>query len=95
MISAQLSEESNQILTKGLQFEEAFIDGKDLAIDSNEKLVPTIGIVEKLPGLEKKSGTIIVMTDSSCMDSASPSLTKCFWLLERFVRIASGQQTMS
>ena len=30
------------------------------------------------------------MTDSSCVDSASPSMTKCFWLLERFVRIATG-----
>lgn len=90
LISAHLSEESNQILTKGLQFEEAFIDSKDLEIDSNEKFVPTIGIVDHLPGLEDTSGSIIVMTDSSCTDSASPSLSKCFWLLERFVRLASG-----
>lgn len=30
------------------------------------------------------------MTDSSCIDSASPSLTKCFWLIDRFVKIAAG-----
>ena len=35
------------------------------------------------------------MTDSSCMDSASPSLTKCYWLAERFVRIATGEQDAS
>ena len=29
------------------------------------------------------------MTDSSCIDSASPTVTKCFWLLDRFVRIAT------
>lgn len=31
------------------------------------------------------------MTDSSCVDSASPSLTKCFWLIDRFVKIAVGE----
>jgi len=29
------------------------------------------------------------MTDSACVDSSSGVLTKCFWLLERFVRIAT------
>jgi len=31
------------------------------------------------------------MTDSSCIDSASPTLTKCFWLIDRFVKIATGE----
>ena len=31
------------------------------------------------------------MTDSSCLDSASPSLNKCFWLIEKFVKIATGE----
>jgi membrane-bound transcription factor site-1 protease len=93
LLSAQLSEESIQILTKGLQFEEAFgVERVDLNIDSSERLVPTIGVVEGLPGFEN-SGSIIVMTDSSCIDSSSPSLTKCYWLLERFVKIASGELT--
>lgn len=30
------------------------------------------------------------MTDSACVDSASPVMTKCFWLLDRFVKIATG-----
>ena len=92
LLSAKLSEESIQILTKGLQFEEAFgVERADLAIDNNERTVPTIGIVDYLPQLEKSSGRIVVMTDSSCLDSASPSLTKCFWLIEKFVKIASGE----
>jgi membrane-bound transcription factor site-1 protease len=92
LISAKLSEESIQILTKGLQFEEAFgIERADLTIDNSEKMVPTIGILDHLPGehFGNTSGRLIVMTDSSCTDSASSSLTKCFWLLEKFVRIAS------
>lgn len=31
------------------------------------------------------------MTDSSCMDGSSASLSKCYWLIERLVRIATGQ----
>ena len=62
----------------------------DLTIDNNERLVPTIGVVDKLQGLNN-SGRIVVMTDSSCLDSSSPSLIKCFWLLDKFVRIASGE----
>jgi hypothetical protein len=31
------------------------------------------------------------MTDSSCLDSASSSLTKCFYLIDKFVKIASGE----
>ena len=91
MLSAKLSEESIQILSKGLLFEEAFYKDKvDVNIDSNEKLTPTIGIVDKLAGLST-SGRLVVMTDSSCMDSASPTITKCFWLIDRFVRIATEE----
>lgn len=91
LVSTSLSEESSQILTKGLQFEEAFgVETVDLTIDNSERLVPTIGIVEGLPGYPM-SGSIVVMTDSSCMDSASPSLAKCYWLMEKFVKIAAGQ----
>lgn len=53
--------------------------------------MPTIGIVDTLPQLEQTSGRIVVMTDSSCLDSASPSMTKCFWLIEKIVKIASGE----
>jgi hypothetical protein len=52
-------------------------------------MVPTIGIVENLPGFEDSSGRIIVMTDSSCMDSSSSSLSKCYGLMDRFVKLAS------
>lgn len=93
LMSAKLNEESMQILTKGLQFEEAFgAERTDLIIDNNEKIVPIIGILDGLPGYNN-SGRIVIMTDSSCLDSASPSLTKCFWLLERFVKVASGENT--
>jgi hypothetical protein len=83
-----LSEESNQILASGLQFDEAY-DKADLMIDNNEKTVPTIGIMDGLSDL-KDSGRIVVMTDSACIDSSSNSMTKCYWLFERFVRIATG-----
>jgi len=52
-------------------------------------MVPTIGIVDNLPGFEDSSGRIIVMTDSACMDSASASLSKCYGLMDRFVKLAS------
>jgi hypothetical protein len=52
-------------------------------------MVPTIGIVDNLPGFEDSSGRIIVMTDSSCLDSASASLSKCYGLIDRFVKLAS------
>ena len=88
LISAKLSEESNQILTKGLQFEES-VEKVDLEIDQSDRMVPTIGIVENLPGFDDSSGRIIVMTDSSCLDSASASLSKCYGLMDRFVKLAS------
>ena len=88
LISAKLSEESNQILTKGLQFEES-VEKVDLEIEQSDRMVPTIGIVENLPGFDDSSGRIIVMTDSSCMDSASASLSKCYGLIDRFVKMAS------
>lgn len=62
----------------------------DLSIDNGEKLAPTIGIVERLNDFNF-SGRIVVFTDSSCMDSASPTLMKCFWLLDKFVKIASEE----
>ena len=94
LISPKLSEESIQILTKGLLFEEAFgLDKIDLSIDNNERLAPTIGIIDKLQHFNN-SGRIIVMTDSSCMDSASPSLTKCYWLLDKFVKLASEENAI-
>lgn len=61
----------------------------DLQIDQSDRMVPTIGIVDSLPGFEDSSGRIIVMTDSSCMDSASASLSKCYGLMEKFVKLAS------
>jgi hypothetical protein len=92
LISAKLSEESNQILTKGLQFEESFgVERADLEIDKNDKMVPTIGIVDHFPGFEDSSGRIIVMTDSSCMDSASSSFSKCYSLMDRFVKLAASK----
>jgi hypothetical protein len=78
-------------LTKGLLFEEAFgLDKVDLSIDNNERLAPSIGIVDKLQNFNN-SGRIILMTDSSCLDSASSSLTKCYWLIDRFVKIATEE----
>lgn len=46
--------------------------------------------MDKLNNFDK-SGRIVVMSDSSCIDSASPSLTKCYWLLEKLVRIATEE----
>ena len=43
------------------------------AIDGSEdgkSLVPTIGVLPNLPGLDN-SGSIIVMTDSDCVDTSS------------------------
>jgi hypothetical protein len=69
--------------------------------DSN--LVPTIGILTSLQGLEK-SGKIIVMSDSDCIDSSSVhyrdlyeeggsklSSKKCFWLMHKFADIATNK----
>ena len=55
-------------------------------------MVPTIGILKNLSG-QNNSGSIIVMTDSDCMDSSSvhyrdlygddqvAQQKKCFWLM--------------
>lgn len=57
-------------------------------------MVPTIGVLETLPGYEDSSGHIIVMTDSSCMDSASASLSKCYGLMDRFVKLAAQKTSI-
>ena len=87
LISASLTEESSQILAKGLQFEEAFgLERVDLNIDKSERMVPTLGILDRV---SPTSGRLSVFTDSSCLDTASASLTKCFWLIEKLVRLSS------
>ena len=49
LVSAQLSEESSQILAKGLQFEEAFgLERVDLSIDKTDRIVPTLGLVDRV-----------------------------------------------
>ena len=46
LLSAQLNEESSQILAKGLQFEESFgLEKLDLQIDKSDRLVPTLGFL--------------------------------------------------
>lgn len=69
-------------------FEEAF-DKVDTTIEKTEKIAPTIGILNGLSGFNQ-SGKIIVMTDSACIDSVSSSVSKCYWLFDRFVKIATG-----
>jgi hypothetical protein len=52
-------------------------------------MVPVIGILD---GLEERefSGRLVVMADSGCIDSTSAG-SKCYWLIDRLVRIASGE----
>ena len=93
LVSAQLSEESSQILAKGLQFEEAFgLERVDLSIDKTDRIVPTLGLVDRV---SPQSGRLSVFTDSSCLDTASASLTKCFWLIEKLVRLSSFEEVNS
>ena len=88
LMSAALTEESIHILTKGMQFEEAFgVERVDLTIDKSDKIVPTIGLLDRL---SPSSGRLLVLTDSSCLDSASATLTKCYWLADRFVKLATS-----
>lgn len=74
-------------MEKGLLFEELVAD---VTIDKMDKIVPTIGIVPYLPNYNT-SGSIVVMTDSACLDSVSSSLIKCFFLLEKFIKIATAE----
>jgi hypothetical protein len=47
LISASLNEESISIISKGFQFEEAFIEkGRGPEFDHSQRLVPTIGILD-------------------------------------------------
>ena len=93
LVSARLSEESTQIISKGLLFaEDMETHASGIAvINNNERMAPTIGIIDGLPGFNN-SGRIVVMTDSACVDSASPAMSKCYWLLERFVKIAANRE---
>ena len=54
--------------------------------------MPTIGIVKEL---QPNSGSLIVMTDSDCIDSSSVGYrgtqAKCFWLMQKFADIATGK----
>ena len=59
----------------------------DLNIDKTDRMVPTLGIVDKIM---PNSGKLAVFTDSSCLDSSSASLTKCYWLLEKLVKLVSS-----
>ena len=49
-------------------------------------MVPTLGFLDRIT---PQSGRLAVFTDSSCMDTSSASLTKCFWLLEKLIRLSS------
>ena len=93
LVSARLTEESSQILAKGMQFEEAFgLERVDLNIDKSERLVPTLGILDRLT---PDGGRLAVFTDSSCLDTASASLTKCFWLIEKLIKVVGGHRNDS
>jgi hypothetical protein len=66
------------------------IETIDVSIDRNERVSPVIGLLPNLPfPYDESSGSIIVMGDSACIDSVSSSLTKCFTLFEKLVRIAT------
>jgi hypothetical protein len=65
------------------------MDNVDASIETMEKYAPTIGVMPFLPGYEG-SGSVIVMTDSACIDSASSSLSKCFFLFDKMVKIATA-----
>jgi len=62
-------------------------------IKSKIRTVPTIGILDGLPGLEN-SGRIIVMTDSDCMSMAR-QVRPCYQLFENFVQIATRSNSTS
>ena len=54
--------------------------------------VPTIGILERLPGpYYDNSGAIIVMTDSDCI-SQQRQIRNCNFLFEQFVDIATREK---
>ena len=54
--------------------------------------MPTLGFVDRVSPL---SGRLSVFTDSSCLDTASASLTKCFWLIEKLVRLSCFEDVNS
>ena len=54
--------------------------------------MPTIGILDRLPGAEfENSGAIIVMTDSDCI-SQQRQIRSCNFLFEQFVDIATREK---
>ncbi len=66
----------------------------DLSIDKTDRLVPSLGL---LTPVTPTSGRLALFTDSSCLDTSSASLTKCFWLLEKLVTIlsSSGEESVA
>ena len=74
LISADLREEPlskdtrNQSPSEGIST--AIQPYKKLQVFNESDLVPTIGVLKQLDGLNS-SGSIIVMTDSDCLDSSS------------------------
>lgn len=89
LISAKLTEESDYVLNNGVSFLE---DTVDTTIDRVEMYAPTIGIVNGLQN-SSTSGKLILMTDSACIDSVSATTSKCFWLLEKFIQIATSSSS--
>lgn len=59
------------------------------AVRATQRNVPSIGILERLPGDEyTNSGAIVVMTDSDCI-SQQRQIPSCNFLFEQFVDIVT------
>jgi hypothetical protein len=69
-----------------------FIETIDVSIDRYERIAPVLGVVPYLQyPFNDTSGSIIVFSDSACIDSASNTgSSKCFSFFERLVRLATS-----
>jgi len=86
LVSALLNEESSHLIANGMQYEESILsDDLDVNIETNRRYAPVLGLVDGLPGMPN-SGKIAVFTDTSCLDSVSASVSKCFWLFKQIMQ---------
>ena len=80
LLSTELIEEPLSVKARKSKKSIARLEAVDGSSDGNT-LTPTIGILPKLPGLIN-SGSLIIMTDSDCVDTSSITKNpKCYWLL--------------